>query len=274
MMIRKLLSIVMVFAGLIVGLAAGLIALMAFLWGGARARRTVAWREVAARYRGQLETRWWLPAIRFPWHGTPTLLRSVRRTDGGRGPGVLLETRVSGVKDRLWIASRQLQAEDTAGGQSWIATGNPAFDDLFQVALERERPAAAGPVLNDAIQWQLVELARWSGQHPVWLVKHGPLIRIGREGRLDSAMELEDFLRLSLRIIDQFRLVEEQGVRFVDEGRATLMDDACCPVCSGKMTGPIVLCVRCKTPHCRDCWDYNGKCGMFACGETRRMVTG
>ena len=37
-----------------------------------------------------------------------------------------------------------------------------------------------------------------------------------------------------------------------------------CPVCREEPKNPL-QCKHCQTPHCTDCWDYNGGCGIFAC---------
>jgi hypothetical protein len=30
-----------------------------------------------------------------------------------------------------------------------------------------------------------------------------------------------------------------------------------------------VNCRRCGTPHHKDCWEFNGQCSTYACGEKR-----
>ncbi len=42
-----------------------------------------------------------------------------------------------------------------------------------------------------------------------------------------------------------------------------------CQVCGEELREEslIVKCGQCQTPHHRDCWDYNGKCAVFGCGN-------
>jgi len=56
---------------------------------------------------------------------------------------------------------------------------------------------------------------------------------------------------------------------FVNENQASIVVDVKCPICSEEIMHDMVVCNGCKTPHCRDCWQYNGQCATFACGEKR-----
>ena len=69
-------------------------------------------------------------------------------------------------------------------------------------------------------------------------------------------------------------LAFSEGIDFQQDHIADTLESMQCPVCSSEVEGSMVMCVRCKTPHCLDCWQYNGKCGMFACGENRYVLIG
>ncbi len=43
-----------------------------------------------------------------------------------------------------------------------------------------------------------------------------------------------------------------------------------CPVCGETFTGPLAQCERCGAPHHPDCFDYNGRCGLYGCGGSAR----
>jgi hypothetical protein len=46
--------------------------------------------------------------------------------------------------------------------------------------------------------------------------------------------------------------------------------EAMCRVCGASLAeGGVVSCVKCSTPHHKDCWEFNGRCSTFAFGETR-----
>lgn len=38
-----------------------------------------------------------------------------------------------------------------------------------------------------------------------------------------------------------------------------------CPVCATSLAHDVVQCARCETPHHRECWEYAGRCAVFAC---------
>lgn len=43
-----------------------------------------------------------------------------------------------------------------------------------------------------------------------------------------------------------------------------------CPVCAQKITSRnLVICKKCLTPHHRECFRWNHKCGLYACGSSR-----
>jgi hypothetical protein len=45
-----------------------------------------------------------------------------------------------------------------------------------------------------------------------------------------------------------------------------------CPICGNPLENRTVQCTRCRTPHHLDCWKYNGRCSIFACGETHFRI--
>jgi hypothetical protein len=47
-----------------------------------------------------------------------------------------------------------------------------------------------------------------------------------------------------------------------------------CQICSSPMTGDVVACQRCRTPHHRTCWEYNRRCSTYGCGGTRSAPVG
>ena len=60
----------------------------------------------------------------------------------------------------------------------------------------------------------------------------------------------------------------ERGKIEVQEVRDALSSDSQCEICGSRFTmGTVVRCARCKTPHHRDCWEFNGVCSTFACGS-------
>lgn len=51
-------------------------------------------------------------------------------------------------------------------------------------------------------------------------------------------------------------------------GSLTVTGSSRCPVCGGDIsTGNRVECTSCDTPHHRDCFEYSGRCALYACSS-------
>jgi hypothetical protein len=54
--------------------------------------------------------------------------------------------------------------------------------------------------------------------------------------------------------------------------RARIDADSICGVCGVTLAeGALVRCAACRTPHHADCWAFNGRCSIFACGGTAAL---
>lgn len=274
-MLRSVFAAILSLLGIGLALVAGVFGFFVFFAGGRRFRWFNAWRSVAARYRGVVESRWWLPQMRLVWREQPAKVTSLRRLDRWRQRGTVLITAAPECPGRLVVMSASCPAREPgdAGLVRW-ETGNAAFDRQFVLLVEPTRANSGDAPLAETVRWQLMELAQWSGASAIRLDLVGQRLRIQRAGHLVDAAALEDFLRLALRVTDQLRTGRAEGLQFVNEQQATLLDDVSCPICADQLEGRMVICVRCKTPHCRECWDYNGRCAMFGCGETRCVTSG
>jgi RING finger family protein len=80
------------------------------------------------------------------------------------------------------------------------------------------------------------------------------------------ASDLAQFVELGCSLNDQVQLAAAAGIEFVAGDEAQVIDEALCCVCCERLTSEIVLCVRCKTPHHRECWEYSGGCSTYGCG--------
>jgi hypothetical protein len=93
-----------------------------------------------------------------------------------------------------------------------------------------------------------------------------------------SAAFLRDYNDQSRRMIDGFLAtltVEGADAEMIEVLEVVLPEEiGRCQVCGERIILDKIECRRCDTPHHRDCWDYNGKCAMYACGETKyRNIT-
>ena len=80
------------------------------------------------------------------------------------------------------------------------------------------------------------------------------------------ATDLAQFVELGCTLNDQVQLAAAAGIEFIAGDEAQVIDDALCCVCCEQLSQDVVFCVRCKTPHHRDCWEYSGGCSTYGCG--------
>ncbi|MEL7497202.1 MAG: RING finger protein [Planctomycetota bacterium] len=146
------------------------------------------------------------------------------------------------------------------------------FREVFNAASDER--IRANRLLTSSVCWQLEQLRRHTGSDQVAVSIRRKVMRIKKPGIIDDYQQLDDFVRFGLQLYDQLLLEQAQGIDFVNDQTASVIDDVKCPICSEEIVQDMVVCTRCKTPHCRDCWQYNGQCATFACSETRFLQVG
>lgn len=228
---------------------------------------TRAYDELARRYHGVSMVRRFRPCLKFPYFGATCTLGTQRRGQYSALRRTFVRLPWTDRKLILEVASRKFGSTLAGRGLTDQATGEPDFDSTYRIRCNR--PEAAEAWLDDNVRWRIRELARLCGSAPLRLLIDRGSLTIAREGYLSGFQELDDFLRMSLQLIDQLKVTQITGIDFINEDQATLLDEVHCPVCSEQVSHEMVICVRCKTPHCRECWEYNTHCATFACGETR-----
>ncbi|HMO15738.1 MAG TPA: RING finger protein [Pirellulaceae bacterium] len=231
--------------------------------------------EAAERYGGSFHAGglFTKPSLQFPYVEQMCLLR-FRSGFWNRVRGNLTEFSTS------WPFNRKLSLSVLPIGRPvpfshWgqlqdVDVADSEFQAKF--AVKGFPTSVAQRLVNAQVRWQLEELGRLASlkepQHAEIAIWYGWLV-IAKQGHLRQKDDIAEFLRLSLGIVDQFKLTMAEGIKFADGESTTLLDNVYCPICSEEIVDQMVVCMRCKTPHCRDCWDYNSQCAMFACGEKR-----
>ena len=157
-------------------------------------------------------------------------------------------------------------------GKRKIVFDQPEFQATFKGA--SKSPIDAKRQLNKEIRWQLENLRRLSSNGQVRIRTNHQSLEIAVPGDLRNCQPIDDFVRMGLKLYDLFAMLETTGLNFLNEDEVTLLESIKCPICSEEIETETVCCVRCQTPHCRDCWSYNGECATFACNETRFIEMG
>ena len=149
---------------------------------------------------------------------------------------------------------------------SYITTGDADFDRVFYVLAAD--PSMANQLLTDAVKWKMLEINDLQKSQAKFDLSNGKL-NVSTRQWFGSGQTLLDFVQGSLELFDQLMLHKADGLEFTGQNQAAVMEDFRCPICSDDVMHEMVVCRRCKTPHCAECWEYNGKCATFACMEER-----
>ncbi|HLF94547.1 MAG TPA: RING finger protein [Planctomycetota bacterium] len=145
--------------------------------------------------------------------------------------------------------------------------GDEEFDAAFDVSTT-ERGFAEW-VLTPAIR----KVLRGVGLYGRFLFRisgAGFLLRLAAHP--DSARELDTWVVAAFQLLEAIPGTEgADRIQMVSEG--TVIDrESACQICGGTLVeGALVRCAKCSTPHHRDCWEFNGRCSTFACGERRAV---
>ena len=164
---------------------------------------------------------------------------------------------------RISIESRDHSRDESS---SHVKTGDEEFDRVFCVLASD--PALANQLLTDAVKWKMMELKDLQESQIKFELANGKL-QTSTQQWFRTGQSLLDFVQGSLDLFDQLMLHKADGLEFTEANQAAVMEDFRCPICSDDVMQEMVVCKRCKTPHCAECWEYNGKCATFACMEER-----
>lgn len=151
--------------------------------------------------------------------------------------------------------------------KSRLTFDQPDFQASFKAAAKNTM--AAKKQLDDQVRWQIEQLRRFSESNHVCVQVRHKVLTILVPDDLRSVERLDDFVRLSLKLYDLLSLTNSKGLSFVKDDSVVLVEHVRCPICCENVEQQMVVCIRCQTPHCRDCWEYNGQCATYACQETR-----
>jgi hypothetical protein len=153
---------------------------------------------------------------------------------------------------------------DTFYGSRDIRIGHPESDRLYFIQANPE--ALARRYLDEGTLDRLWHLH--DGEHGSILLQVRPnhvLVRVNR--RIERGPRLVAFAQDGAALVSRLLDVGEPGVRLQATSPA---EEPECQVCGAKMApADQVFCRRCRTPHHRDCWEYNQGCSTFGCGERR-----
>ncbi|HZN36760.1 MAG TPA: RING finger protein [Pirellulaceae bacterium] len=258
----------LVFALLVVG------ALVAAVLAMARYQQTHQLLErVAVRFRGQIEPGDFFtsPEVRLKFEGHAAVLRfkrvgkhshqtifSIAWPDQGLRCEVYPQDIYSGLRKLL--------------GTEDIEIGSPQFDATYFIA--GNSPAEIRGLLTSEVQSVVFRLsslsqANYFATREIQVKWGGGVMTVIKPSRLSTFESLEQFVSLCGMLFSAAIRTRNTGIEFLAENREPDTAEAQCQVCGAGLTGDLVYCASCETPHHRDCWTYFGSCSTYACGEKR-----
>ena len=154
-------------------------------------------------------------------------------------------------------------------GAQDIQVGDPGFDSRFLI--QGDPPEFVRSFLDEDVRGRIYELSELGAGFfegsgvSLDLNPTGFSIQISRDLFAQEG-ELDAFVDHAVALLERLRQVAgDGGVEGVPLAGAP--KGSVCLVCRSELTGDVVGCPRCKTPHHRQCWEYYGTCAVFSCSR-------
>jgi hypothetical protein len=239
-----------------------------------------AYRELASRYQGRYENRGLSdpPTVSFAHNGSNVRVGLAPTVPGqALGPRTRVVARFrNGLPFRLELSpSTRPAPPQPPKGTRLVRVGVPEFDRAFVV--QANDADMAREFLSDAVRASVVNLQRLNPPSGM-LVSVNPerlLVQVDRNVAVLPASLLQA-VHESLVIHDGLQAGVatrlRQGIDIVAAGMANPEDGPpVCKVCGDPIVTPGVICVVCRTPHHRDCWEFVGACSIYGCTSKQSM---
>ncbi len=241
------------------------------LGGSARSsRRSSAYEQLARQYKGFVHRSGWFghPRVSFRYRSASVLVGVFPYgiQPGDRGPITQVQIAWPDARFRCSIAHPPRPLRLTAGdGLHPWASGRPEFDTRYSMRTSDRDMMVR--VLNEVVLLQIERLRRLPHPSPLLVEIAQGGLRVAKVAALYRDLDLQDFVQTALELYDQTLLAGSEGIEFLAVQDAQPLDRVVCPICGEEIQNDLVFCRACKTPHHRECWLYNGRCSVFACGE-------
>lgn len=221
---------------------------LSFMYGSTRC-------EVSIRHRGLLRTKKRRLRLTVTW---PVNTRPKKKSKSGTTYDTFLISTDPSAKIRF-VSTKE------------VVAGSPDFQDRFHIKTTHSADVTElrTGLLTGNVQHFVFRIASLGRSDDLMVKLHKGKLVFSKSDIGPKFQDTADFIQQALQIFDLLRLSESWGVKFLDGADATVIEDVVCPICTGGIADDLVSCARCQTPHCRDCWEYNGQCATFACRETR-----
>jgi len=163
-----------------------------------------------------------------------------------------------------------------AKGLSRITLSDSLFDHHFFAQAQSDAPARR--ILVPEARQRLMELYCVSTHHNLYVGLEFERVLLKKYTHANdlTASLLADLSDGAQRLIEVLlrRLTIEEADRDALEILSVSFpaEIVRCQVCGESIVLDRIECRRCETPHHRDCWDYNGRCAVYGCGESHFRI--
>lgn len=181
----------------------------------------------------------------------------------------LIFTMKSGWPHRLEISPQRYKDEENIRYLRIddIQIGDPTFDPRY--VIKSSKPEFAKEFLDTETKKAIEDLRSLLSNDAIRVSLNTDRMLIRKLGVIDDIQTLIAFGELAIILYDRTDICYEKaiGVEIVSSEIGKGADAPVCQVCGVPIADKMIFCKKCKTPHHRDCWDYNGRCSTYACGE-------
>jgi hypothetical protein len=232
-----------------------------------------SWQRFAEARRGEMHLRqlFQSPKVSFPHQGARVLLSIYEAGEAG-GP---LHTQLTYTIPEGWPYRLELfpqrRPDDGSSSVNDVRVGDPEFDARFIVKANDEK--FAKEFMDGPVRQAVEDLRNLRGNDRILVSLNPSRLLIRKESVIEGVDDLSAMADLAGRLHDRVMIFWQRasGIEIIDEPlTANPEGDIVCQICGSKIEPEArVVCRRCGTPHHEDCWEFNGRCSTYACGEKR-----
>ncbi len=234
------------------------------------------YRQFCELYDGQLHARQLFesPRVSFDYNGSRALLSIYESNDPSpHFYTQLTYTIPSGWPHRLEIFPQRFADNDVKYlNVDDIRIGDEEFDPRY--VIKSNDQGFIREYLDARTRQAIEDLRSLLGNDRILISVNASRLMIRKYAILGEIDELTAFSELSCRLYDRILFFWQKfsGIEILEQAESAEADPVC-QVCGMKVDAVTrVHCRRCKTPHHKDCWEYNGHCSTYACGEERFVI--
>jgi hypothetical protein len=233
-----------------------------------RSRRRRAYQQLAKRFAGTYLSGgvFGRPRVRLRYGETVAILREA----AGRGP---FESRCTQIviewgdaRFRGEVLPHHTTRPPALRGAQRIEMDDEVFNRHLQAYGYDEHESRE--FFCEGVRWQIEKLRSLFSDNALYVLIQRGRILVQKPHVLLRFDALLNFTEAAFDLYDQAMLTRASGIEFVAHDQARPLENVICKVCGEGINGDMVFCRRCKTPHHADCWQFNGCCSVYGCGET------